>query len=396
MSTPGLAKRIQRLIPSPTLAVAQKAAILKRQGRDVIDLGIGEPDFDTPEPIKQAAIAALQAGLTKYTAVEGTLEIRQAIAHKLKRDNGLTYDLDQIIVSTGAKHSIYNLLHALLDQGDEVIIPAPYWVSYPAMVELTDATPILLKTTAATQYKIRPDQLERAMTPKTKLLILNSPSNPTGQIYTRAELIALAAVLKRHPAVLILSDDIYERVLWSKEPFYNIVMASPELYDRTFVINGVSKVYAMTGWRIGYTAGQASVIKAMQKLQSQSTSCACSIAQAASTAALNGAYDFVETMVQAFQERHTRILEWVDHIPGITVLPAQGAFYSFLDCTALIQKKQLTDDLQLAEALLNDTGVALVPGSAFGCDHHLRLSFATGLDVLEEAMRRIKQYTERL
>lgn len=386
-----LAKRVQQVKPSPTLAVAAKAAQMKADGLDIIGLGTGEPDFDTPQHIKNAAIAAINAGFTKYTAVDGIPELKQAIREKFKKDNHLDYQLNQILVSVGGKQSCYNLCQALLNEGDEVIIPAPYWVSYPDMVLLADAIPVILPTTSAERYKINAAQLEKAITPKTRLMFLNSPSNPSGVAYTLEELKALAEVLKKYPQVLIATDDMYEHILWS-QPFANILNACPELYERTIVLNGVSKAYAMTGWRIGYAAGPARLINAMKTVQSQSTSNPCSIAQKASVAALTGGNETVQTMVDAFHKRHDYVVERLLAIPGIDVIPADGTFYIFPDVQKIIEKRGYANDVEFSEKLLQEVGVALVPGSAFGTEGCIRLSFATSMDTLRDAMDRLTRF----
>ncbi|MDF2939962.1 MAG: pyridoxal phosphate-dependent aminotransferase [Gammaproteobacteria bacterium] len=386
-----LSARILNIKPSPTLGITAKAAELKRQGRDIISLSIGEPDFDTPEHIKMAAIKAIEAGQTKYTAVEGTLELRQAICAKLKQDNHLDYSPKQILVSSGAKQSIYNLLGAILNPGDEAIIPAPFWVSYPDMVVLFEGKPVIVPTKLENRLKLSPDELEAAITPKTKLVMLNSPSNPTGVAYTKNELASLAEVLKRHPQVLICSDDIYEKIWWLDEAFSNILMVCPELYDRTIVVNGVSKSYAMTGWRIGYAAGPLDIITAMNNLQSQSTSNACSISQAAATTALNGDQNCLGPMVKAFKEKHDFMIEQLNSIPGFMPLAADGAFYVFVNIDKAIQNLSgIDNDVQFAEYLLDKADVAVVPGSAFGLDGYIRISYATSLEKLKLAMQRIK------
>ncbi len=385
-----LSERVKRIKPSPTLAVSAKASALKAQGRNVIDLGVGEPDFDTPEPIKQAAIEAIRAGMTKYTPVDGIVALKQAVIHKFRRDNGLEYQLDQILISCGGKQSFYNLAQAVLDEGDEVIIPAPYWVSYPDMVLLAGATPVFIQASQAQNFKIAPQQLEAAISPKTKLFVLNSPSNPTGKVYTRQELLALAEVLRAHPQVVIASDDMYEHILWGEEGFCNLLNVCPELYERTLVLNGVSKAYAMTGWRIGYAAGPKEVIAAMKNIQSQSTSNPTSISQAAAVAALEGDQSCIQPMVQAFKQRHDFMVEALNRISGIACLPADGAFYLFPKVTGLIERLGLKDDLELAEYLLERAELALVPGSAFGAPGHLRFSIATGLDNLKEAVARLQ------
>lgn len=391
MSIP-LSKRVQSIKPSPTLAVTARAKELKAQGKDIIGLGAGEPDFDTPEHIKQAAIEAIRSGFTKYTAVDGTPELKRAIIAKFERDNNLRYTPEQILVSCGGKQSFYNMAQALLGPGDEVVIAAPYWVSYPDMVLLAEATPVVIETGLAEGFKVTPERLEAAITPKTRLVVLNSPSNPTGVAYTKAELAALGEVLKAHPDLLIASDDMYEHILWSEEPFVNIVNACPELYDRTVVLNGVSKAYSMTGWRIGYAGGPVELITAMKKIQSQSTSNPTSISQAAATAALDGDQSCVGQMLEAFRARHDFVVEGLNRIRGVRCLPSQGAFYSFPDMKeAIAALDGIDDDVALAEHLLNEAGVALVPGSAFGAPGYMRLSFATSLDNLREALQRLER-----
>lgn len=384
-----LSQRVQRVKPSPTLAVTARAKALRDAGEDIIGLGAGEPDFDTPEHIKDAARQAIQNGDTKYTAVDGTAGLKQAVIDKFSRDNGLNYAPEQILVSVGGKQSFYNLAQALLDEGDEVIIPAPYWVSYPDMVLLADATPVIVEAGIEQGFKITPEQLEEAITPKTRLLVLNSPSNPTGVAYSKAELSALAEVLLRHPQALIATDDMYEHILWTDEPFANIVMACPELYERTIVLNGVSKAYSMTGWRIGYAGGPAKLIGAMKKVQSQSTSNACSIAQAAAQAALEGPQDCISEMVTAFKERHDNLVAALNKLPGFSCLASDGTFYAFPDVHGAMQALGSADDVAFSETLLTEAGVAVVPGSAFGAPGHVRLSYATSMDNLTNAVSRI-------
>ena len=382
--------RVQRVKPSPTLAVTALAQQLRAQGRDVIGLAAGEPDFDTPEHVKQAAIKAIQDGFTKYTAVDGTAGLKQAIINKFSRDNGLAYNPDQILVSVGGKQVIYNMFQALLNAGNEVIIPAPYWVSYPDMVKLADAEPVLVEGSINQAFKITASQLEAAITDKTKLFILNSPSNPSGKAYTRAELQELGKVLLKHPQVLILTDDIYEHIVWTDEGFNNILNVCPELQDRTVMLNGVSKAYAMTGWRIGYGAGPVDLIKAMKKVQSQSTSNPCSIAQVASQAALEGDQSFLKTMCETFKERHDFVLKALNEMEGVNCLASDGTFYSFPSFHAVIDRMDgIENDVQLAEYLLENAEVAVVPGSAFGLDGHIRLSYATDMGSLEKALSRI-------
>ncbi|MCB2426197.1 pyridoxal phosphate-dependent aminotransferase [Methylophaga pinxianii] len=391
-----LSQRVQSIKPSPTLAITARAAALRAEGKDIIGLGAGEPDFDTPDHIKQAAVEALNKGQTKYTAVDGTAELKNAIIKKFSRDNGLTYEANQILVSCGGKQSFFNLAQALLESGDEVIIPAPYWVSYPDMVLLADAKPVIIIGDRDQRYKITPRQLEDAITDKTRLFVINSPSNPTGMTYTKAELEALGEVLRKYPDILIATDDMYEHIYWADEPFYNIVMACPDLYDRTIVMNGVSKAYSMTGWRIGYAGGPAQLIGAMKKIQSQSTSNPTSISQAASVEALNGDQGCVQTMLVAFKKRHDFVVEALNKMSGITALETDGTFYVFPDITGVLANKpDLNDDMDFAEALLVEKGVAVVPGTAFGLKNHIRLSIATSENNLQNALQRIAEFIEQ-
>jgi aspartate aminotransferase len=387
-----LSDRVQRIKPSPTLSVTARANALKAAGKDVIGLGAGEPDFDTPAHIKQAASRAMDAGMTKYTAVDGTAELKQAVINKFKNENGFDYAPSQILVSCGGKQSFYNLCQALLNEGDEVVIPAPYWVSYPDMVLLADATPVFIETGIDQQFKISPAQLKAALSPETRLVVINSPSNPSGMAYSKAELAALGAVLRDYPDVVIATDDMYEHILWADEPFSNILNACPDLYDRTMVLNGVSKAYSMTGWRIGYAAGPETLIKAMKKIQSQSTSNPASISQAAAQAALEGDQKCITDMLQAFKIRHDRVIQGLNAIEGIRCLPSQGTFYAFPDVHGLIERLDgINNDVELAEYILEHTGVALVPGSAFGSPGYMRLSYATSMENLEEALQRLGQ-----
>lgn len=385
-----IAHKIQRVKPSPTLSVAAKAATLKAQGHDIINLSVGEPDFDTPDHIKAAAKKAIDDGFTKYTPVEGAPSLRQAIMNKFKHENQLTYKQSQIVVSVGAKHVIYNAMQAVLNPGDEVIIPSPYWVSYPDMAILADAHPVYVETGSAHHFKMTPKQLSAAITAKTRLLVINSPSNPSGMAYTFEELEALGEVLDDHPEIVVLTDDIYEHLLWNGE-FVNIVNACPQLYDRTIVVNGVSKSYAMTGWRIGFAGGPENVIQAMIKIQSQSTSNPCSIAQMASKAALEGNQDFIPTMKAIFKSRHDIVVEEINKIPGIHCLPVDGTFYVFPDVSEAIKTLGLKDDIEFAEFLINNANVATVPGSAFGTPGHIRISFASSEEVLRKAIDRISK-----
>ena len=383
-------QRVQMVKPSPTLAVTAKAAELRAAGHDIIGLGAGEPDFDTPEHIKAAAVKAIAEGKTKYTAVDGTTELKQAIIDKFKRDNGLEYGQSQILVSCGGKQSFFNLALALLNKGDEVIIPAPYWVSYPDMVVIAEGVPVIIEAGLENRFKITPEQLEAAITDKTKLVVLNSPSNPTGTAYTRKELAALGEVLKKHPDVMVATDDMYEHILWTEAPFCNILMACPELYERTIVLNGVSKAYSMTGWRIGYAGGPEWLIKNMKKIQSQSTSNPCSIAQAAAVAALNGPQDCVKDMLKVFKNRHDYVVGRLNQLPGVSAIEGDGTFYAFADFSEAMKKLGFEKDTDLA-ALFLEKGVALVPGSAFGSDGCMRLSFATSDEALEKALDRLQQ-----
>jgi aspartate aminotransferase len=384
-----LAERVSRIKPSPTLAVTAKAAELKAQGKDVLSLGAGEPDFDTPAHVKAAAEKAIRDGFTKYTAVGGTPSLKKAVAAKHARDNGLEYAAGQILVSCGGKQSCYNLCQALLNHGDEVIIPAPYWVSYPDMVLLADGKPVIIETGPETRLKITPAQLEAAITPRTRLIFLNSPSNPSGMAYTKAELAALGEVLRKHPRIVIATDDMYEKIMWTAEPFANIINACPDLYDRTVVIHAVSKTYAMTGWRIGWACGPKPLITAMADIQSQSTSNPNSIAQVAAEAALNGDQSCVDEMKVAFKRRHDLLVEGLNRIPGIQCQPGDGTFYAFPRVQGLIDKLGVKGDLALADLLLQQALVALVPGSAFGTPGHLRLSFATSDEVLKKSLERL-------
>ncbi|MGH1462370.1 MAG: pyridoxal phosphate-dependent aminotransferase [Neptuniibacter sp.] len=390
-----LSDRVNNIKPSPTLAVTNRAAELRAAGKNIIGLGAGEPDFDTPDHIKQAAIQALNEGFTKYTAVDGTPALKTAIINKFKNDNALEYAPNQILVSCGGKQSFFNLSLALLNEGDEVVIPAPYWVSYPDMVKMADATPVIVSTSQEQRFKMTAEQLEAAITEKTRLVVLNSPSNPTGVAYTLDELKALTEVLLKHPQVMVATDDMYEHIRFNDAPFVNILNACPELYERTIVLNGVSKAYSMTGWRIGYAAGPAKLIGAMKKIQSQSTSNPTSIAQVAAQAALESSQDCVAEMVTAFKERHQYVIETLNSIKGVSCIPADGTFYAFPSFQEAINNDdRFNDDIELAEFLLNEAGVALVPGSAFGAPGNMRLSFATSLDILEDALNRIRTALE--
>jgi aspartate aminotransferase len=386
-----VARRVQRVKPSPTLAVTARAARLKAQGKDVIGLGAGEPDFDTPEHIAQAGIDAIRGGFTRYTNVEGIDELKDAIIAKFARDNSLTYERSQILVSAGAKQTLYNLCMAVLDPGDEAVIPAPYWVSYPDMVLLADGLPVMPLAGMSQGYKITPRQLAAAITPKTRLLLLNSPCNPTGSAYTRAELRALGEVLLEHPRIVVGTDDMYEKIYWEPEPFCSLAAAVPELYHRTVTINGVSKAYAMTGWRLGYCGGPKELITAMATIQGQSTSNASSISQKAAAAALNGDQSCVTRMNEAFKERRDFVVRALNSLPGVSCLPGAGTFYAFADVSRAMSALGCRDDGEFAEMLLNEAGVAVVPGSGFGAPGHVRLSFACSLATLEEALGRLSR-----
>ena len=390
-----LSKRVNAIKPSPTLAVSNLASQLRAEGRDIISLGVGEPDFDTPDHIREAAIDAIRSGDTHYTAVDGTVPLKQAIISKFERDNGLQYAPDQILVSCGGKQSFFNMCQALLDSGDEVIIPAPYWVSYPDMVILAEGTPVVVENGIDTDFKITPDKLENAITDNTRILVLNSPSNPTGVAYSLEELAALGEVLLRHPDILIATDDMYEHIVWGDNEFCNILNACPELYDRTLVLNGVSKAYAMTGWRIGYAGGPAHIIKAMKKIQSQCTSNPCSVSQAAAVSALNGDHAPVREMVTEFKKRHDYLVAELNSIRHIHCLESNGTFYCFPNIQKLIDSRDdLKNDVDVANLLLEQVGVALVPGSAFGAEGYMRISFATSMENLQQAVSRIRQVFE--
>jgi len=390
MMTMQLSNRVNAVKPSPTLAIAAKAGQMKAEGKDIISLSVGEPDFDTPEHIKAAAIKAIHAGFTKYTAVDGTPSLRKAVMAKFKRDNGLEYQMNQILVSSGGKQSFFNLTQAMINPGDEVIIPAPYWVSYPDMVLLADGVPVIVEAGQAQNFKITPAQLRAAITDKTRLFVINSPSNPTGVTYSLEELTGLAEVLRDYPQVLIATDDMYEHIVWHKGGFVNILNAAPDLYDRTMVLNGVSKAYSMTGWRIGYAAGPKELIAEMSKVQSQSTSNPCSISQVAAEEALNGEQSCIDGMMVAFKERHDAVVALLNEIDGVECLPTDGTFYVFPNVEKLIARLGMKNDLEFAEFLLVKAGVALVPGSAFGAEGHIRISIATSMENLTQAIARIK------
>ena len=387
-----LSNRVNSIKTSATIAVSTLAKELRAAGRDVIGLGAGEPDFDTPDHIKNAAIAAMQSGKTKYTPADGTPEIKNAIVNKFANDNNLHYEPKNIVVSTGAKQVIYNLLTAILNDDDEVVIVAPYWVSYPDMTILCGGKPVIVETDINQHFKLQPDQLKNTITSRTKLLMLNSPNNPTGIAYTKEELEAIGAVLLEYPNVIVLTDDIYEHIQWTGKPFCNIVNACPDLKDRTVVINGVSKAYAMTGWRIGYSGSNEVLAGAMRKIQSQTTSNPNSIAQAAAAEALSGPQDIIQSMTTEFKKRHDFVVSELNSIDGVKCLEGDGAFYAFADFRKVISRlDSIEDDVSLSQYILNEAEVAAVPGSAFGGAGHLRFSYATDMSTLEEAMRRMKR-----
>ncbi len=389
--TLAVSKRALRVKPSPTLAVTALAARLKAEGKDVIGLGAGEPDFDTPAHIGAAGVAAINSGFTRYTNVDGIPELKDAIIAKFQRDNAIRYERNQILVSSGAKQTIFNLCMAVLDPGDEVIIPAPYWVSYPDMALLADGVPVMPFAGPEQGYKITPQQLATAITPRTRLFLVNSPSNPTGAAYTASEWRALGEVLLKHPRIVIGTDDMYEKIYWGSEPFTSLLTVVPDLYDRTITINGVSKAYAMTGWRIGYCGGPKEIVTAMGTIQGQSTSNASSISQKAAVAALNGDQACVATMNRAFKERHDYIVAALNTLPGVSCRSASGAFYAFADVSKAIAKLGLADDNAFATHLINTVGVAVVPGSGFGAPGHIRLSFACSRQTLEQAVERMRK-----
>ena len=386
-----VSERMARVKPSPTGAVMALATRLKAEGRDIISMGAGEPDFDTPQPIKDAAISAIDAGQTKYTPIEGTAELKGAIQRKFQRDNGLDYDLAQILVSTGGKQSLFNLCMALLGPGDEAIIPAPYWVSYPDMVKLAGAEPVVIASGIEDDFKISPKQLADAISERTRLFVLNSPSNPTGAAYSQGELQDLGRVLEAHPGIVVVADDMYEKIYWANEPFTSFATACPQLFERTVTVNGVSKAYAMTGWRIGYAAGPKELIAAMATVQSQCTTNACSVSQAAAAAALDGDQDIVAQMTAEYRRRHDFLVPELDEIPGFACRPGEGTFYAMPRVVGALDGLGLNDDVQFCEYLLDQADLALVPGSAFGAPNHVRFSFACSMASLEEAVKRLKR-----
>ena len=385
-----LSNRVHAIKESPTIAVTDKARRLREAGRDVIGLGAGEPDFDTAGFVLQAAKDAMDAGRTRYTAVDGAPDVKEVIITKMKRDHDLDYRPSQIVVSSGGKNSLYNLVQSIVDAGDEAVVPAPYWVSYTDIVLLAGGVPVVVETGAASGFKMTPEQLESAITPRTRLLILNSPSNPTGACYRRSELAGLAEVLRRHPGVVVATDDMYEKIMWDDEPFANLLNAAPDLMDRTVVLNGVSKAYAMTGWRIGYAAAPDPISAAMRKIQSQCTSNPCSVSQAAAAAAISGDHAYVEERSRIFHERHDYVNRRLNELAGVSCVAGRGAFYAFPDFGgAIAAHRNANDDVAYAEWLLEAAGVAIVPGSAFGAPGFMRLSFATSMENLESALDRM-------
>ena len=389
-----LSNRIQKVKPSATITISAKAMELRANGVDVISLSAGEPDFDTPEHIKKAAIEAINKGQTKYTQVDGTPELKDAIINKFSRDNNLHYQRENIIASTGAKQTLYNLFQSVLEADDEVVIISPYWVSYPDMVILADANPVIIETHQEDNFEIDMDSFRAALTDKTKLLILNSPSNPTGLTYTKVQYESMGKILSDYPNVLIATDDMYEHIYWGNEPFTSFAEVCPNLFDRTITINGVSKAYAMTGWRIGYCGGPKSIVKAMKKVQGQSTSNPSSISQVAAIAALNGPHDAVNMMVNEYKKRHDYLCDALNKINGFNVSPGTGAFYLFPEVSSVIESKGFADDIEFSSFLIDQANVAVIPGSAFGAEGCIRISYATSMELLKESIARIKSSIE--
>jgi len=395
-----LSESLSRIKPSPTMAVVKKATELKSAGKDIISLGAGEPDFDTPENIKQAAIQAIKDGRTKYTVVDGTIELKRAVIGKFKRENNLIYNEKQVNVGVGGKHVIFNAILATINPGDEVLIPAPYWVSYPDIVLLAGGTPVIVECEESADFKILPEQIEKNVNKNTKWIILNSPSNPTGSVYSEQELKAIGEVLKKFPNVYIMSDDIYEHVLYTKNNFFTIAQI-PELFSRTLTINGLSKSYAMTGWRVGYAGGPENIIQGIAKIQSQSTTNTSSISQAAAEEALNGTQDFIKIRSDAFKERRDFVVKKLNSIKGLSCKNPEGAFYVFPSCKDCIgkkdaNKKEIINDTDFVTSLLENTGVAVVQGSAFGKEGYFRISYATSLKNLSKALDKIEEYCKQL
>tara|TARA_B100001989_G_C24539321_1_gene466555 strand:+ start:211 stop:1422 length:1212 start_codon:yes stop_codon:yes gene_type:complete len=386
-----ISERCRNINPSKTLLIAEQAAAMREAGQDIIFMNAGEPDFDTPLHIKAAAMEGIQEGNTKYTPVGGTIQLKQAIVDKLKRENELDYETNEVMATAGAKQAIFNALMATVNKGDEVIIQAPYWTSYPEMIKLAGADPVILPTHADSNFKIKSRQLSDAITPFTKMIILNSPSNPTGSYYTEEDLQMLANVLVDHPKILILSDDVYEKILWDQEQFKNIVNTVPSFKNRSIVVNALSKSYAMTGWRLGYVAASAQIVEAMTKIQSQTTSNPCSISQVAAVAALSkNSQQSIEEMVSKYHNRYNYVAERISTLPGLTLSEAKGSLYAFPDATGLIQALKLKDDIELCQFLIEKAKVSVVPGSAFGAPNHIRLSYATSRSMIEKAFNRIE------
>lgn len=385
-----LSNRSQNIKPSATMALSTLTRELRAKGKEIIDLSVGEPDFDTPSHIKNAAIKAIQDGFTKYTAVDGVKPLKEAIIEKFYNDNALQYELDEILVSCGAKHSLYNIFQAILNRGDEVIIPAPYWASYPDIVKLASGKPVILKTNISSSFKINPEQLTKAISSKTKIFLINSPSNPSGTAYTKEELTNIADVLLQFPDLIIISDDIYEKIMWNHMPFANILNCCKELKDRTIIVNGVSKAYSMTGWRIGYAAGNSKIISAMKKIQSQTISHATSISQFAAIAALQGDQSCVNEMVKTYKKRHDFIISKLKKLNNIKYINSDGTFYSFIDVSCAMKNLNIKSDVDFTGMLLEKTGVAVLPGSVFGTPNHIRLSYATSMGNLTLAMEKLK------
>ena len=395
-----LSESLSRIKPSPTMAVVKKATELKSAGKDIISLGAGEPDFDTPENIKQAAIQAIKDGRTKYTVVDGTIELKRAVIGKFKRENNLIYNEKQVSVGVGGKHVIFNAILATINSGDEVLIPAPYWVSYPDIVLLAGGTPVVVECEESADFKILPEQIEKNVTKNTKWIILNSPSNPTGSVYSEQELKDIGEILKKFPNVYIMSDDIYEHVLYTKNNFFTIAQI-PELFSRTLTINGLSKSYAMTGWRVGYAGGPENIIQGIAKIQSQSTTNTSSISQAAAEEALNGTQDFIKIRSDAFKERRDFVVKKLNSIKGLSCKNPEGAFYVFPNCKDCIgkkdvNKKEIVNDTDFVTSLLENTGVAVVQGSAFGKEGYFRISYATSMKNLSKALDKIEEYCKQL
>ncbi len=387
-----LSKIMQRIRPSATVSITAKALKLRESGRDIISLSAGEPDFDTPDHIKAAAIAAIQSGKTKYTPVDGTHALKDAVVRKFADDNGLTFRPDQVLITSGAKQACFNACQALLQTGDEAIVPAPYWVSYPDMVRLAGAEPVIVQAQAQNDFLITPEQLSAAITPQTRLLILNSPNNPTGAVYPPDAIAVIGAVLEEHPKICVLSDEIYEHIRWDNQPHSSIAAVTPSIADRVVTINGLSKSFAMSGWRVGYAAGPTELIAAMTTLQSQSTTNACSISQAAATAALVGDHSFIEAMNTQFRSRHDSVHQRLNEISGISCVPGRGAFYLLPNIASAMAARGFDTDVSFCESLLDERGLALVPGSAFGAAGHLRISFAASQRTLDDAMARLAEF----